>query len=86
MNDVQEKLSELQGNGWTLAALADELAMTISAVEKWKAGLRYPGSPKPVLVVLQSLVGRRPPKQRRYNGTHHLQRRKTEHERKNETS
>ena len=67
MNDVQEKLAELQGKGWTLAAIADELEITVSAVEKWKAGSRYPDTPKPVMVVLDSLLRRkRIPKKRRY--------------------
>ena len=81
MNDIQEKLSELQDKGWTLAAIADELGITPDAVVKWKSGIRYPGMPKPVMLALNELLKRRVPKQRRYIGTHHLQRAKAERER-----
>ena len=80
MNDVQEKLSELQAYGWTLASIADELGITSGAVVKWKSGERYPGAARLVLTGLGALAKRRPPKQRRYPGTHHLQR-----DRKSET-
>jgi transcriptional regulator with XRE-family HTH domain len=68
MNDIQTKINELQQKGWTLAALADELGVTVNAVEKWKAGDRYPSNAKAVLRLLDQLaVKRRIPKQRRYN-------------------
>jgi len=67
MNDVQIKINELQEKGWTLAALADELGVTVNAVEKWKAGNRYPSNAKAVLIVLEQLSDRkRIPKKRRY--------------------
>lgn len=67
MNDIQIKIKELQERGWTLAALADELEVTANAVEKWKAGDRYPNNSKPVLTLLNQLaVRKRIPKQRRY--------------------
>src|SRR6266850_248094 len=67
MNDIQEKLVQLQEKGWTLAALADELDVTVNAVEKWKAGDRYPSKAKLVLNALDGLARRRRiPKQRRY--------------------
>ena len=67
MNAIQETLVQLQEKGWTLAALADELAVTVNAVEKWKAGDRYPSNPKLVLHALDGLAKRkRIPKQRRY--------------------
>ena len=67
MNDIQSKLTELQENGWSLVAIADELAVTANAVEKWKAGDRYPQNAKAVLVVLSQLAERkRIPKKRRY--------------------
>ena len=70
MNDIQSRLAELQEKGWTLAALADELGVTINAVEKWKAGDRYPSNAKAVLMLLDQLITRkRVPKQRRYNKT-----------------
>jgi len=67
MNDVQAKLAQLQAKGWTVAALADELDVTHNAVEKWKAGDRYPANAKPVLALLAILAIRKHvPKQRRY--------------------
>lgn len=70
MNDIQIKIKELQEKGWTLAALSDELGVTVNAVEKWKAGERYPSNAKAVLKLLDQLAGRkRVPKQRRYNKT-----------------
>jgi transcriptional regulator with XRE-family HTH domain len=67
MNDIQIKVNELQEKGWTLAALADELGVTINAVEKWKAGDRYPANAKSVFLLLAQLLTRkRVPKQRRY--------------------
>lgn len=67
MNDIQEKLAGLQSKGWTLAAIADELEVTVNAAEKWKAGDTYPRNSKGVLLVLDVLAKRkRIPKQRRY--------------------
>ena len=67
MNDIQDKIAELQGKGWTLAAMADELGVTVNAVEKWKSGDRYPGMPRALLAVFNELAkSRRVPKQRRY--------------------
>ena len=67
MNNIQLKINELQEKGWTLAALADELEVTVNAVEKWKAGNRYPRNAKAVLIVLEQLSERkRIPKKRRY--------------------
>ena len=80
MNDIQEKLAELQGDGWTLAAIADEVGASISAVEKWKSGERYPGMPKSILIALDSLGKRKPTPRRRYPGTHHLQRKASDSE------
>lgn len=67
MNDVQAKLALLQEKGWTLAAIADEVGVKSNAVEKWKAGDRYPRPDKPVLEKLAQLQKRkRIPKKRRY--------------------
>lgn len=67
MTEVQTKLAVLQAKGWTLAALADDLGVTVNAIEKWKAGDRYPTNAKLVLNALDSLARRRRiPKQRRY--------------------
>jgi len=68
MNEVQTKIAELQQKGWTLAALADELGVTVNAVEKWKAGDRQPTNSKAVLAMLDQLSRRkRIPKKKRYN-------------------
>ena len=67
MSEVQDRITELQEKGWTLAALADELGVTVNAVQKWKAGDRNPSNAKAVLVLLDQLAGRkRIPKRRRY--------------------
>ena len=66
-DNVQAKLAELQENGWTLAALADEVGVTANAVEKWKAGDRNPSNAKAVIALLCQLTKRkRIPKKRRY--------------------
>ena len=67
MNEVQRSLADLQAKAWTLAAVASELGLTASAVEKWKAGVRFPANAKLVLMALETLKERkRIPKQRRY--------------------
>jgi len=69
MNEVQTKIAELQDNGWTIAALADELGITINAVEKWKAGDRQPRNAKAVFTLLDQIaIRKRIPKKRRYGG------------------
>ena len=66
MNDIQIKIKELQEKGWTLAALADELGVTVNAVEKWKAGDRQPANFKAIMMMLDDIVKRkRIPKKRR---------------------
>lgn len=68
MNDIQTKIAELEEKSWTLAAIADELEVSRNAIEKWKAGDRYPRNTKAVLVVLDQLAGqKRIPKKRRYH-------------------
>jgi len=67
MNEVQSKITELQQKGWTLAALADELGVTVNAVEKWKAGDRQPANSKAILAMLEQIAKKkRIPKKRRY--------------------
>ena len=67
MDGVQERLAVLQEKGWTLAAIADEMGLTVNAVEKWKAGSRHPASPKAALAMLDRLAKqKRIPKRRRY--------------------
>ena len=67
MNDMQESISALRAKGWTLAAIADALGVSTRAVQQWKAGLRYPGTPQMVLDGLEGLMKRKDiPKRRRY--------------------
>lgn len=67
MSDVQEKLAKLQEKGWTLAAIAGEVGLTVNAVEKWKAGQRNPANPKATLALLDNLNRKKQiPKSRRY--------------------
>jgi len=67
MNEVQEMIAQLQEKGWTLAALADELGVTVNAVEKWKARDRTPSNTKATLFMLEQIAKRkRIPKKRRY--------------------
>jgi transcriptional regulator with XRE-family HTH domain len=67
MNKIQTKLGDLHEKGWTLAAIADELEVTVNAVEKWKAGDRNPANEKAVLLMLEKLeMRKRIPKKRRY--------------------
>ena len=67
MSGVQERIAQLQEKGWTLAAVADEVGVTVNAVEKWKAGQRQPANEKAILALMDSLLERkRIPKQRRY--------------------
>lgn len=67
MSEVQDRIAELQEKGWTLAALAGELGVTVNAVQKWKAGDRKPSNAKAVLVLLDQLAKRkRIPKKWRY--------------------
>ena len=67
MTEVQERLKALQEKEWTLAAIADELGLTVNAIVKWKAGDRTPTNRKSILEHLDRLLlKRRVPRQRRY--------------------
>ena len=78
MNDVQVKLAELIALDWSQAAVADELGVSKDTVQRWRAGRTYPPMPKPILIVMESLKKKRPPKRKRYDGTHHLQRKQAD--------
>ncbi len=68
MNDVQIAIDELQKKGWTVAALADEVAQALSTVEKWKSGERYPANAKAILTLLNKISKmKRIPKGKRYS-------------------
>ena len=63
MNDVQQKIAELEGKGWSQVAIADEIGLTLNAVQKWKAGARYPANAKAILAMLDQLFVKRVHKQ-----------------------
>ena len=66
MNPVQDMLADLEGKGWSLVVIADELGVTYNAVQKWKAGDRQPANAQSVYRDLDSLLKRkRIPKRRR---------------------
>ena len=66
MNDVQIKLLELKDRGWTMRAIADELAVSHITVYRWQKGIRKAENSRSVLYMLGTLVKRkRIPKQKR---------------------
>ena len=66
MNDVQIKLLELKDKGWTMRAIADELAVSHITVYRWQKGMRKSENSRSVLYMLGTLVKRkRIPKQKR---------------------
>ena len=68
MNDIQEMIAELRSNGWTLAAVADEVAVSRNTVDRWFRGERYPTNAAGVRVMLRRLSARkRIPKRKRYS-------------------
>ena len=64
MDDVQTLLADLKAKGWTNAAIADEIGVTVNAVEKWQAGDR--NISRSHLILLNQLIKKKPPKKRRY--------------------
>ncbi|GEM_PF-2347168 len=77
MNDVQQRIEALQANGWTIAALASEIGVTVNAVQKWKAGTRYPTNSKAILLLMDKLAASKAPKKRRYAPGSRIKRGKT---------
>ena len=68
MNAIQEKLKQLQDNGWTISALADELEQARVTLYKWKTEERYPANAKAILAMLDQIAKRkRIPKKKRYS-------------------
>jgi transcriptional regulator with XRE-family HTH domain len=67
MNEIQSSIAELENKGWTLAALADELGVTVNTVEKWKAGTTSPANSKATLYLLHAIAQKKQiPKKKRY--------------------
>ena len=74
MNEVQERISQLRENGWTLAALADELGFHAFTVRRWQDGVRSPNGLNLVVDSLRRLANDAPPPKRRFDGQHWKQR------------
>lgn len=64
MGDAQTLLAGLKAKGWTNASIADEIAVTVNAVEKWQANHRNISQSH--LILLNQLLRKKPPKKRRY--------------------
>ena len=85
MNMIQQRLAQLKEKGWTNMAIADELEVHHMTIRRWQTGDRYPENAKPVAMALDVLIAKKSvPKQRRYPGTHYLQRLKVERERQSD--
>ena len=70
MEEIQEAIAQLQGQGWSIAAIGDELEIPRNTVERWKRGVMHPRHSKVVLLALQALIPRkRIPKGKRYTAT-----------------
>ena len=66
MNDVQIKLLELKDRGWTMRAIADELAVSHITVYRWQKGIRKAENSRSVVHMLDTLIKRkRIPKRKR---------------------
>lgn len=57
---VEQGLAQLEEQGWTLAAVADELGMNWLAVYRWRDGTRTPENPQFVLNKIEELAQYRP--------------------------
>jgi len=67
MNDIQDKIAQLQKNGWSITALSERIDQARVTVDKWKSGERYPANHKAILTMLDQIAKqKRVPKQRRY--------------------
>ena len=66
MNDVQIKLLGVKDRGWTMSAIADELAVSHMTVYRWQKGMRKAENSRSVLYMLDTLLKRkRIPKRKR---------------------
>jgi orotate phosphoribosyltransferase-like protein len=64
---VKEALAALKAKGWTISAVADELAVDRDSVWAWEVGRYRPANPRSVRIALEGLLRRRRiPKRRRY--------------------
>jgi hypothetical protein len=66
VNEIQSRIMDLEKNGWTLAAISRTIGVTPDAIGKWKRAERYPKTDKPVIVALDTLLKKKPPKKKLY--------------------
>ena len=69
MNDVQIKLLELKDKGWTMRAIADELAVSHMTVYRWQKGMRNAENARSVVHMLDTLIKRKRIPKRKRRGT-----------------
>jgi len=65
MTDAQALLVDLRTKGWTNAAIADEIGVTVNAVEKWQSGGRNI-TPSHLILLNQLTKRKRIPPGKRY--------------------
>ena len=66
MNPIDAHLKMLNQNGWTDAAISDELGVSPVTIFRWKKGTRQPDNLRSVLHLLETLSKRkRIPKRKR---------------------
>ena len=65
MNNAQTLLASLKAKGWTNHSIADEIGVTVNAVEKWQSGDRNT-SQSHLILLTQLTKQNRIPKKRRY--------------------
>lgn len=64
MDDAQPLLADLKARGWGNKSIADEIGVTVNAVEKWQANNRKIS--RSHLILLNQLTKKKPPKKRHY--------------------
>ena len=55
MNEIQQKLADLTGKGWTLVAIADDIGEMWLTVYRWQGGKTYPDNSQSVMSALNDL-------------------------------
>ena len=51
---------------WSQVAIADEIGVSKGTVQRWRAGDSYPTTGKAILIVMDGLKKKRPPKLKQY--------------------
>lgn len=59
MNEIQRKLAELTGKGWTLVAIADDIGEMWLTVYRWQVGKTHPDNSESVMSALNDLLTRK---------------------------